>query len=224
MAVRLSALRAGRSLPPRKIPGTHFCQRLSRPQGHSTAERIRSTEKIRLIGTRTSDLPTCSIVPQPTTPPRAPTSYIYIYNTYIRTNTPPYYLSIFSRFMETRFKILYFLHFYTFFGGKTFEYTTKIDQFCLHIQQYMAIYLWLCMYTPDDGQPRPKHVVFNIINWLKFNSVAYYIQHNQRVVWRHKNTENFLPDFISLFTHDPTIRHYVSELHTASLHVTWVNE
>jgi hypothetical protein len=25
MAVRLSALRAGRSLPPRKIPGTHFC-------------------------------------------------------------------------------------------------------------------------------------------------------------------------------------------------------
>jgi hypothetical protein len=25
MAVRLSALRAGRSLPPRKVPGTHFC-------------------------------------------------------------------------------------------------------------------------------------------------------------------------------------------------------
>jgi hypothetical protein len=25
MAVRLSALRAGRFLPPRKIPGTHFC-------------------------------------------------------------------------------------------------------------------------------------------------------------------------------------------------------
>jgi hypothetical protein len=27
MAVRLSVLRAGRPLPPRKIPGTHFCQR-----------------------------------------------------------------------------------------------------------------------------------------------------------------------------------------------------
>jgi hypothetical protein len=35
MAVRLSALRAGRSLAPRKIPGTHFYYTLSRPQGHS---------------------------------------------------------------------------------------------------------------------------------------------------------------------------------------------
>jgi hypothetical protein len=33
MAVRLSALRAGLPLPSRKIPGTHFCQRLSRPPG-----------------------------------------------------------------------------------------------------------------------------------------------------------------------------------------------
>jgi hypothetical protein len=45
MAVRLSALRAGRPLTPRKIPGTHFCYRLSRPQGHSAAGRIRSIEK-----------------------------------------------------------------------------------------------------------------------------------------------------------------------------------
>jgi hypothetical protein len=30
---------------PRKIPGTHFCWRLSRTQGHSVAGRIRSTEK-----------------------------------------------------------------------------------------------------------------------------------------------------------------------------------
>jgi hypothetical protein len=29
----------------RKIPGTHFYQRLSRPQGHSAAGRIKSTEK-----------------------------------------------------------------------------------------------------------------------------------------------------------------------------------
>jgi hypothetical protein len=27
--------------PPRKIPGTHFCWRLSRPQGHNAAGRIR---------------------------------------------------------------------------------------------------------------------------------------------------------------------------------------
>jgi hypothetical protein len=41
MAVRLSALSACCSFPFRKIPGTHFCQRLSQPQGHSAAGRIR---------------------------------------------------------------------------------------------------------------------------------------------------------------------------------------
>jgi hypothetical protein len=49
MTVRLSALRIGCPLPPRKIPGTHFCWRLSRPQGHSTAGRIRSIEKKKSI-------------------------------------------------------------------------------------------------------------------------------------------------------------------------------
>jgi hypothetical protein len=34
---RLSALRTGRLHPPRDIRGTHFCYRLSRPQGHSEA-------------------------------------------------------------------------------------------------------------------------------------------------------------------------------------------
>jgi hypothetical protein len=73
MAVRLSALRAGRPLPPRKIPGIHFCQKLSRPKGHSTAVGIRSIKKSNdLIVTRTRDLPACTLVPQPTTLPRAP--------------------------------------------------------------------------------------------------------------------------------------------------------
>jgi hypothetical protein len=40
--VRLSALRTGRFYPPENIPGTYFYQRLSRPQGHSAAERIMS--------------------------------------------------------------------------------------------------------------------------------------------------------------------------------------
>jgi hypothetical protein len=58
---------------PRKIPGTHFCWRLSRPQGHNSAGRLRSTEKSNdIIGNRTRDLPACSIVPQPTTLPCAP--------------------------------------------------------------------------------------------------------------------------------------------------------
>jgi hypothetical protein len=74
MAVRLSALRAGRPLLPRKIPGTHFCYRLSRAQGHCATGRIRSIEKLNyLIGNRTRDLPACSTVPQPTTLQRAPT-------------------------------------------------------------------------------------------------------------------------------------------------------
>jgi hypothetical protein len=40
-----SALLAGRPLLPRKIPGTHFSQRLNLPQDHSAAGRITSIEK-----------------------------------------------------------------------------------------------------------------------------------------------------------------------------------
>jgi hypothetical protein len=65
MAVRLSALRAGRPLPPTKIPGTHFCQKRSRLQGHRAAGRIKSIEKSSdLIGSRTRDLPACIVVPR----------------------------------------------------------------------------------------------------------------------------------------------------------------
>jgi hypothetical protein len=79
MAVRFSALRAGRPLPCRKIPGTHFCQRINRPEGHIAAGRIRSIEKYNdFIRNRTRDLQACSIVPQPTTlshvPPRLSTT------------------------------------------------------------------------------------------------------------------------------------------------------
>ena len=43
--VRLSALGTGRLYPLGNIPGTHFCQRLSRPQGHSTSGRIKPMKK-----------------------------------------------------------------------------------------------------------------------------------------------------------------------------------
>jgi hypothetical protein len=67
------SLKRGPLFTPRKIPGTHFCYRLTRPQGHSKAGRIRSIEKSNdLIGDRTRDLPACSIVSQPTALPRAP--------------------------------------------------------------------------------------------------------------------------------------------------------
>jgi hypothetical protein len=71
--VRLSALRTSRLYPPGNIPGTHFCQRLRRPQGHSAAARIKSMKNSSdTIGNRTRNRPTCSSVPQPTVPPPAP--------------------------------------------------------------------------------------------------------------------------------------------------------
>jgi hypothetical protein len=51
---RLSALRTGRLYPPGKTPGTHFCCRLSRPQGHSATGRITSVKNPNdRIGNRT---------------------------------------------------------------------------------------------------------------------------------------------------------------------------
>jgi len=44
--VRLSALRTGHLYPPGNIPGTHFCWRLSRLQGHSAVGRIMSYANI----------------------------------------------------------------------------------------------------------------------------------------------------------------------------------
>jgi hypothetical protein len=66
-------------LPPGNIPGTHFCQRLSQPQGHSAAGRIMSMKNSSdTIGNRTHDLPTCSAVPQPTAPPRGHRRYVCV--------------------------------------------------------------------------------------------------------------------------------------------------
>jgi hypothetical protein len=71
--VRLSALGTGRVYPPGNIPGTHFCYRLSRPQGHSATERIMSMKNTNYtIGNRTRDLPACGAVSQPTAPSRPP--------------------------------------------------------------------------------------------------------------------------------------------------------
>jgi hypothetical protein len=53
---------------------------MSRSHGHNAAGRIRSIEKsYNFIANRTRDLPARSIVPQPTTLPRAPTFAWYVF-------------------------------------------------------------------------------------------------------------------------------------------------
>jgi hypothetical protein len=48
---------------PRKNSGTHFCQRLSQPQGYTATGRIMSTEKFNdLIAKLTRDLLVCSFL------------------------------------------------------------------------------------------------------------------------------------------------------------------
>jgi hypothetical protein len=56
MEVILSPLRADPPFTPRKIAGTHFCQRLSGSQCHSAAGRIKPIEKSNYpIGNQTRD-------------------------------------------------------------------------------------------------------------------------------------------------------------------------
>ena len=60
---------------PGNIPGTHFCYRLSRPQRHCAIMSMKNSNDG--IGNRTHDPPTCSAVPQPTAPPRTPSTARY---------------------------------------------------------------------------------------------------------------------------------------------------
>jgi len=70
--VRLSALSTGRLYPPGNIPGTHFCYRMSRTQGHSAVGRIMSMKNSSgTNGYRTCDHPACSAVSQRTALARA---------------------------------------------------------------------------------------------------------------------------------------------------------
>jgi len=68
--VNLSALSTGRLYPLGNISGIPSCYKLSRHQSHSAAGRIMSMKNFsNTIGNQTSDLPACSVVPQPTALP-----------------------------------------------------------------------------------------------------------------------------------------------------------
>jgi hypothetical protein len=103
-----------------KITGAHFCQRLSRPQGHSAAGRIRPIKKCnKLVGNRTGDLTACSIVPQPTRLPRAPAlyttdariqinNYVVIYEDTVFTRLTHKAMTVSNIFLTKMSKKMYF--------------------------------------------------------------------------------------------------------------------
>jgi len=68
--VRLSAVCTGRLYPPWDTPGTHYCQRLSRTQGHFASRRIKSMKMFNDPHIE-SNLRTIA-VPKPNASPRIP--------------------------------------------------------------------------------------------------------------------------------------------------------
>jgi len=70
--VRLSALCIGHLYHPGNIPGTHFCKRVSRPQGQIVTRIMSMKNSNDTIGNQIHDLPACSAVSQPSAPPHAP--------------------------------------------------------------------------------------------------------------------------------------------------------
>jgi hypothetical protein len=70
---------AGRPLPPGRFMVLISIRGWVDPRGHSAAGRIRSVEKSNgLFGNRTRDLPSCSIMTQPTMLSRAPFEAVYL--------------------------------------------------------------------------------------------------------------------------------------------------
>ena len=70
----LSATSARCALPPRKFLGTHFCQRLSGPQGYlmRTERGVHLKTSKDRTGNKTRNLSPCGIVSQPTAAQLAP--------------------------------------------------------------------------------------------------------------------------------------------------------
>jgi hypothetical protein len=68
--VKSSGLRTGHLYPPGNIAATHFCWKLSRPQGHATGRFKSMRNPMTPSGIEPVTFQACSTVPQPTAPPR----------------------------------------------------------------------------------------------------------------------------------------------------------
>jgi len=69
MMAKLSTPRTDRLYPTGNILGTHFCEKMSRPQGLSAPRKIMSmTNSHDTIGNKIRTLPAHSAVPQPKVP------------------------------------------------------------------------------------------------------------------------------------------------------------
>jgi hypothetical protein len=92
MAVRLSALHAGHILPPGRFVVLISVRGWVDPRAIVRLEGLSKLKRSTWSGTRTGDLPACSIVPQPTTLPRAPSCYVQMWILYwrLRYDTYPY--------------------------------------------------------------------------------------------------------------------------------------
>jgi hypothetical protein len=89
MAARLSALRPGLFLPPGRFLVLIYVRDRVDPRAIVRLEGLGTLKKSTSFRTRTSDLPACSIVPQPTTLPRRVPVGLRIFSTSFRPALGP---------------------------------------------------------------------------------------------------------------------------------------